>query len=105
MVMEKDCGHCMWHQPNSKCTMYTAPKITQGEGKGQQSWWLCKCKESGYFNKGRVSEDGKACQFFDNRYESEKKTEEWLNMCYADKGNKKKQEVFTRRRMYVKHKR
>ena len=106
MVIEKNCGHCMWHQPNSKCTTYDAPKIREGKGKGKPAWWVCKCKASKhYYGKGRVPEDGIACQCFENRYESDKKTEEWLDMCHKSKPSTERPRYTRKRVMYVTSKR
>ena len=81
-MIEQCCGKCMHHLPYGKPSEKEPKEITSGKGKGKKAYWVCKCKDSKYYNTGRISEDGVKCTRFINRYESDKNTDLWVNKCY-----------------------
>jgi len=67
---EQCCGKCVHHRPNKDGN---PSRLRLGAGKGQTAYWVC-----GITNTGKYHEDGKTCEKFDNRYDTDEKAMRWL---------------------------
>lgn len=90
-----DCGHCMFHLPNFQIDGKYPTAIASGRGKGKPAYWLCKCKSTRHYMKGRVEGDGTRCSYFEDRYSDPRKIDEWIRNCHTT--NEDEEEYYSKK--------
>ena len=79
MIGEHNCGNCMYHIPTDE---HNPKALRSGEGKGKAAYWVCKRTK-----KGKYYTDGSMCNYFQNRYDSDARTIDWLENVNNEKQN------------------
>jgi len=75
--MERNCSSCVHHVPNSS---KEPAMLTSGNGKGKLAYWVCELN-----SRGKYCEDGVNCKHYCNKYEDDKKLQEWRDKVYSVK--------------------
>lgn len=65
-----DCGHCIHHIPSDKAN---PSRLISEDGDEFMAYWCCDINK-----RGKYHSDGKNCDKFENRYETNKTLQEWL---------------------------